>query len=172
MSTRVPMGNAVNLLQLKEQLDEIVFNYIDTHQQWDIAYSKLDSLLQNVIGYYESYMKANGDIPKENTTANLLLNMSYKLIFFHTISYYHLKETNQEAVKDRTLELLSLAANSIPDAQRENHSEYLEEIAKSYAEISKVQGSQQKFVEAILEQNNRITDCFASFSKAINILSK
>ncbi|KGR74465.1 hypothetical protein [Ureibacillus sinduriensis] len=172
MSTRMPVENTVNLLQLKEQLDEIVFNYIDTNQKWDIAYSKLDSLLKKVLGYYESYMKANGDNPKENTTANLLLNMSYKLIFFHTVSYYRLKETNQEAVKVRVLELLSLAANCIPDVQKENHAEYLEEIAEVYSEISKVQGSQQKFVEGILEKNNRITDCFASFSKAINILSK
>ncbi|MDN4494576.1 hypothetical protein [Ureibacillus aquaedulcis] len=172
MSTRIPMETAVNLLEMKEQLDEVVFNYIDTQQKWEVAYSKLDSLLEKVISYYESYMKANGDKPKENTTANLLLTMSYKLIYFHTISNYHLEEMNQVESKDQTLELLTLAANCIPNIQKENHGEVLYEIAKSYEEISQEQGTQQKFVDRILEQNNRITDCFASFSKAAGLLLK
>ncbi|MFC7684569.1 hypothetical protein [Ureibacillus sp. GCM10028918] len=169
MSTKVPLKD---LLQLKEQLDEIVFNYIDTSQKWEVAYSKLDSLLENVTAYYDSYMEANGDKPKENTTAVLFLNVSYKLIYFHTISFYHLKETNQEVVKERVLELLTLAANCIPDVNKENHIAYLQEIAASFEEISNIQGKQQEFEKLNLERNSSIVDCFDTFSKAKNLLLK
>ena len=160
------------LLQIKEQLDEIVFNYIDTSQKWEVAYTKLDALIEKATIYYNGFMEAYGDKPKENTTAILFLNISFKLIYFHTISFYHLKETNQEVVKEQVLELLTLAANCIPDVQKENHAEYLNEIAKSYEEISQVKGKQAEFERSILEQNNRIGDCFNFYSKASSLLLK
>ena len=168
----MPLKNAVYLLQLKEQLDEIVFNDIDTSRKWEVAYSKLDSLLENATMYYNGFKEAYGDKPKENTTAILFLNVSYKLIYFHTISYYHSNETDKESVKNQALELLLLAANCIPDARNETHAEYLDEIAKSYEEISQIQGKQVEFKNSIIEQNNRIIDCFNSYSKASGLFLK
>ena len=172
MSAKVPLKNTGSLLQLKEQLDEIVFNYIDTSQKWEVAYAKLDELLKSATVYFDSYMKANGDLPKEDTTAILFLNVSYKLIYFHTISYYHLTETQQEEVKDHVLELLILAAECIQDVHKENHAEYVHEIAKSYEEISQVKGSQIQFEKTILEKNNSVADCFESFAKAAKLFIK
>lgn len=169
MSTKVPLKDALHLLHFKEQVDEIVFNYIDTSQKWEVAYFELNLLLEKATAYFDSIMEASGDKPKGNTTAVLFMNSAYKLIYFHTISYYHLKETNQESSKDKVLELLTLAAKCIPDVKKENHAEYLKEIAKTYEEISQVQGKQQEFEQAILEQNNKIADCFAHFSKARNL---
>ncbi|MCM3388043.1 hypothetical protein M3649_07820 [Ureibacillus chungkukjangi] len=172
MSTKVPLKNAVYLLQIKEQLDEIVFNYIDTTQKWEVAYDKLDELLEKATIYYNGFMEANGDKPKENTSAILFLNISFRLIYFHTISYYHLKVTNKEAVKNQVLELITLAANCIPDVQKEGHAEYLNEIAKSYEEISQVKGKQVEFEQSIIEQDNRIVDCFNYYSKASSLFLK
>lgn len=172
MSTRVPLKNAMHILQLKEQLDEIVFNYIDTSQVWEVAYSELDVLLEKTTGYFESFMEASGDKPRGNTSAVLFLNIAYKLIYFHTISYYHLKETNQDAVRDKALQLLTLSAKCIPDVNKENHLEYLKEIAQSYEEISQIQGKQQEFEQAIIEQNHMIADCFDHFSEARNLFFK
>lgn len=172
MSTKIPLKNAGHLLQIKEQLDEIVFNYIDTSQNWKVAYLELDSLLDKAAILYSGFKEANGDRPRENTNAILFLNVSYKLIYFHTISYYHSIETNREAVKAQALELLTLAANCIPNVQKENHAEYLSEIAKSYEEISQIQGKKQVFEKTILEQNNKIVDCLNSYLKASSLLLK
>lgn len=172
MSTRVPLENTMHTLQLKEQLDEVVFNYIDTAQNWEVAYSKLDKLLEEATVYFHEYMEASGDQPKGNTTAIIFLNVAYKLIYFHTISHYHLKDTNQQAVKENALELLTLAAKCIPDVKKENHAEYLTEIAKSYEKISQVEGKQKEFEQAILEQNTSVSDCFTAFSKALKLFQK
>lgn len=172
MSTKVPLKNALHILQLKEQMDEVVFNYIDTSQKWEVAYSELDVLLEKTTGYFESYMEASGDKPEGNTTAVLFLNVAYKLIYFHTISYYHLEETDQAAVRDKVLDLLTLAAKCIPDVHKENNAEYLGEIAKSYEEISREQGNQQGFNKVILEKKPKIEDCFAHFSEAKKLFLK
>jgi len=172
MSTIVPKKNTLYVLQLKEQVDETVFNYIDTSEKWDVAYAKLDALLKEAIVNFENYMEVNGEKPKEDTTSVLFLNGLFKLVYFHTISYYHLEDNKQNEKRAKVLELLILAANCIPNVAKGNFADYLKEIANSYEEISQVEGKQQEFEKAIIEQNNKISDCFAAFKKATELVIK
>jgi hypothetical protein len=171
-TTRVPLKKALNLIQLKEEMDGIVFNYIDTSQKWDVAHTQLDELLKNAIDYFDSYTKANGDLPKENTYWVLFLNFGYKLIYFHTISYYQLKGCDNEEVKERVVELLTLAANCIPNVKKRSHGEFLNEIARSLEEIQQEPKIQGEFEKSILEQNNQVKDCILSFAKATKFFLK
>ncbi|RHW38645.1 hypothetical protein D1B33_07150 [Lysinibacillus yapensis] len=166
MSTKIPTEKSLNLLQLKEQMDEIVFNYIDTSSKWEIAYSKINELLQIAVHHFERYVEVNGELPKENTYWVLFLNLGYKLIYFHTISDYQLKEQPSEADKKRAVELLTLSAKCIPNVQSENHAEFLEEIIKSLVHIQEEQGKQNELKKVILDLNNRPCDCLQSFLEA------
>lgn len=163
MSTKISSQQSLNLLQLKEQLDEVVFNYIDTSQKWGVAHAKIEQLLKAVVQHFDQYVKANGELPKENTYWVLFLNLSYKLIYFHTITGYH---GNVLPNKERTVELLILSAKCIPNVQSENHAEFLSEIAQSLETVIEQEGKQAEFEKEILQQNNRPCDCFESFLEA------
>lgn len=173
MSTKASLTNkTLNLVQLKDEMDEIIFNYIDTTQKWEVAYSLLDELLKSAVDYFNRYVKAYGELPKENTYWVLFLDIVSKIIYFHTIAYYQLNVKQQQDVKEQTIQLLTTAANCIPDVNKEVNAEFLNEIASSYDKIQASIGEQGAFEKMIINQKNRASDCIKEFEKFSELLIK
>lgn len=160
--------NVLSLFQLEARMDEIVFDYIDTSQKYETAKAKLDELVNSMVEYFSDHVKVNGDLPKGNTYWVLFMNVASKLIYFHTISYYHLKVEQKEDVKNEVIELLRIAANCLPNVHEEGNAEFLDEVAKSFEEIQPDHGKHGDFKKMILDQNNRPKDCFEAFLKYTN----
>ncbi|MBD8026795.1 hypothetical protein H9636_08995 [Ureibacillus sp. Re31] len=166
MSTKVPMTNnhTLNLVELNDRMEEIVFNYIDTTQNWKKAYTNLDELVKSAVNHFNHVVQANGELPKENTYWVLYMNVVCKLLYFHTISNYHLQMNIDQDVKKEVLNLLTVAANCIPDVHMEDNAEFLKELATSYENIELYNGKQGEFEKMIVAQNNRVIDCIKTFS--------
>lgn len=162
--------NTLNLFQLKERMEESVFNYIDTIQKWEQAYASLDELVTISVKYFDDYMKMNGEIPKGNTFWVLFMSVASKLIYFHTIAYFHLKGNERAEIQKEVLELLTIAANCIPEVQKEANVEFLKEIAISYEEIALNNVKKGHFEKIILTQNNRIKDCLNNFTEFTKLI--
>lgn len=165
MTTKVPMtNNALNLLSLKEGMDEIIFNYIDTSQNWEKAYSSIGELLDDAVEYFNRFViNNNGKHPQENTYWVVFMDLISKLIYFHTLSFYRLNQNANKEIKD----LLTIAANCIPDVQKIVNAQFLNEIGRIYEEIELIEGKEGGFEQLILKQNNRAKDCFEAFSTYI-----
>ncbi len=173
MSAKVSNTNkALNLLQLKETMDEIVFDYIDSTQKWEKAYEEIDELLNNTVNFYNNHVIKEGGVPKQNTYWVLFMDIASKLIYFHTMAYYQLKKQQNLDVSKEVLQLYKIAANCIPDVRKLANAEFLIEVAQRYEEIELYNGKQGEFERIILEQNNRANDCINAFRKFTNIYKK
>ncbi|RTQ95858.1 hypothetical protein [Lysinibacillus telephonicus] len=172
MSAKISVtSKALNLLQLKETMDEIVFNHIDSAQKWEKAYNELNELINSTVHFFNSHVTKEG-VPRQSTYWVLFMDIASRLIYFHTVAYHHLKkEQNEEVTKD-ILQLYTLAANCIPDVRKLASAEFLMEVAQSYEELEYYKGKQGEFERVILEQNNRATDCINAFSKFAKIYKK
>lgn len=155
-------GKSLNLLQLKEQMDEVVFNYIDTSNKWERAYSELDGLLISIVDFFNSQITSEG-LPKQNTYWILFMDITSRLIYFHTFAFYQMKKLQQEDVTKEVLQSYLIAANCIPDVRKLANAEFLLEVAHSFEEIELYKGKQGEFERAILEQNNQASDCIEAF---------
>lgn len=172
MTTKVPMTNeAVKLIRLKEKMDEIIFNDIDTSQNWERAYLSLGELLERFVDYYNTAV-ANDESPKENTFWMMFLDISSKLIFFHSLSYYKMQTEKSVKVIEEVKELFTIAANCIPNVQKIVNAQFLNEIASSYEELELLNVKEGSFERTILIQNNKPQTCFEHFSKFVQLLKK
>ncbi|SOC02379.1 hypothetical protein SAMN05880501_10323 [Ureibacillus xyleni] len=167
MRTKVPMTNKdVNLLRLKESMDEIIFNNIDTSQNWEKAYSSLSELLDQFVEYYISATQvANGETPKVNTFWMMFLDIISKLIYFQSLSYYKMQSEKSAKVIEETKDLFTLAANCIPNVQKIVNAEFLNEIANSFEEIEQSNGV--SFERMILQKDNQPQECLKHFANFV-----
>ncbi|RUL57109.1 hypothetical protein [Lysinibacillus antri] len=170
MTTKVPMANnALNILSLKESMDEIIFNYIDTSKNWEKAYSSIGELLDDAVEYFSNYVKGNnGQLPNENTYWVLFMDLTSKLLYFQTLAFFRLKLQRKEVVSEEIKTLFLLAANCIPDVQKIVNAQFLNEVGRTYEEIELYDGKEGGFERLILKQNNRAKDCLEAFSNYIH----
>ena len=156
----------INLFQLKERMDEYVFNFIDSTQKWEKAYVSLDELVAISVDYFQRYLKENGQLPKGNTFWVLFMDVASKLIYFHTMALYHLKKNDsEETFQKKVIKLYTMAANCIPEINKEANKEFLKEISISYESIELFDGIQGEFEKVIKNKNNQIQDCLATFNE-------
>lgn len=144
--------NRINLLQFEKELDDIIFNYIDTSQKWDKAYSELDKLLNDTIGHFQS--SENGEemiTDSANTYSVIFLNLMSRLIYFHTLSYKEMKADTSELSLDNVLSLLSYSVKCMPNTKYEDNQLFLDEIKET---IAKFGGSVEE-IDKIAEKNNQ-----------------
>lgn len=156
-------GKNLNLLQLQNEMNEIVFNYIDTTQKWEKAYTHLDDLLNVAIEHFQSHIKKELKHKLTSDTYSVLfLNIVARTIYFLTIAYKEMKKNNSELYKDNALSLLLHSVKCLPNTKNEENKQFLNEIK----ELAEQLGGNVEEVEKIAEKNNQDpTHCFQSFDK-------
>lgn len=155
--------NILNLVQLQEKLDGVVFDYLDTTQNWKKAFVELDALLKQAISYYQQQVEEKKrNLPKGNVYWVLFMDIASKLIYFRTVAEKNLIDLSDATNKDHILFNLKVAANCLPNVQKGN-SEFLQEIAQSYEEIELFEGQRGAFEQFYFSQNNSIEQCLENF---------
>lgn len=152
MATLNDQYTKFNLLQLQNDLSEIVFDYIDTSQKWDIAYQKLDELLNKTIGHFQSSeQKEEIKSLTENTFWFLFLNNVSRLIYFHTLAYKEMKAKTSEFSKETVLSLVQHAVKCLPNTKHEENKQFIEEVKVTVKQL----GGSIDEIEKIVQKNNQ-----------------
>lgn len=148
-------NNVLNLADLQQQMDETIFDYIDSKPNWDKAYILLDEMLEQTMKYFHHIVDMKGELPKATTYWTLFTELNAKLIYFTTLA---LKNRTQKS-KGITDELLAnrfeIASKCITNIHTEENEQFLLEIKESFNEVSSRQdyeGLNERSVESCIEQ--------------------
>lgn len=152
-------NNVLNIATLQQKMETVVFDYIDSSQNWGIAYQKLSELFTQMVNYFnERVAHENGQLPKVNTYWSLFLNISSQLIYFTALAKQHAEQLTAET-KQNIANAYMAAANILPNATTEEMEEYLDEVQKSYQALTG---------ETLVVGTKKSDDCMAalqSFAK-------
>lgn len=142
----------INLLQFEKELDDIIFNHIDTSQNWNKAHAKLDELLNETIGHIQSSINDEHiNLESANTFWVIFLNLMSRLIYFHTLSYKEMKADTSELSMDNVLSLLTYAVKCLPNTKYEDNQLFLDEVKDTVAKF----GGNVDEIDKIAEKNNQ-----------------
>lgn len=155
--------NILNLAQLQEKMDGVVFDHLDTTQNWQKAFVELDALLKQAISYYHQQLEeTNRNLPKGNVYWNLFMDITSKLIYFRTFAEKNLLDISNSLDKEHVLNNLKVAACCLPNIQKGNY-EFLQEIAQTYEEIELFEGKKGAFEQFYFSLNNTLEKCLENF---------
>ncbi|MEK4628032.1 MAG: GTPase [Solibacillus sp.] len=130
-------NDLLNLPSLQQQVDTIVFDYIDTKPNWSKAFEQLDELLQKMAVTFNNYVERNeGELPKSSTYWVLFMDIASKLLYFTGLAHSNLINEKDEEAKAHIVNMYKLSAVCLPNPIREENEEVLSEIQKSIAYIS------------------------------------
>ena len=79
-------NNILNLAELQEKLNRVVFDYVDTTQKWEKAQENLQHLQLQLVEYFEQYISRNdGALPSGNPYWVLFLDLASRLVYFNNL---------------------------------------------------------------------------------------
>ena len=130
-------NNILNLAELQEKLNRVVFDYVDTTQKWEKAQENLQQLQSQMVVYFEQYISRNeGNLPSSNPYWVLFLDLASRLVYFNNLVKQDLMSHLDEATRNEIADAYEMAAKIYPYKQSEESDEYLEEIEKSFQLIT------------------------------------
>lgn len=148
-------NNVLNLADFQQQMDETIFDYIDSKPNWDKAYLLLDEMLEQTTKYFLHVVDSKGELPKATTYWVLFTELSAKLIYFTTLA---LKNRTQKS-KGITDELLAnrfeIASKCLTNIHTEENEQFIQEIKASFHEVSSRQdyeGLKERAIESCIKQ--------------------
>lgn len=151
--------NYLNIVQLQEELDGILFNYIDTLQKWEKAFEELKRLLEEITTYFKNYVESkNGQLPENEMYWSLFMDIVSKIIYFKTVAYLNLVKDLDEEQKTLIKNAFHDAANCLPNVQGRNK-EFLQEIGQTYHQLF----DDEEFERIYLEKNKSLKECLEFF---------
>ncbi|QBK26353.1 hypothetical protein [Ureibacillus thermophilus] len=159
--TKIQVTNdLMNLFQLQEELDRILFNYVDTSQKWDIAYEELGQLLNELNTYFRNYIQSNNrQLPENEMYWSLFMDNVSRIMYFKIFAYINLQKELSEEQKEKIKHALYDAASCLPDVQGRNY-QFLQEIGQTYSHLY---DDHSQFEKTYLAKNNRLFDCIKYF---------
>ncbi|MGE7666588.1 GTPase [Ureibacillus composti] len=156
-------NNLLNVSQLQEKMDEVIFDNIDTSHNWKKAYHDLDVLFNQLVAYYKNYVEQNdGKLPKSNLYWALFMDVAARLMYFRALSKKNLVNLNDLSEKEIVLFLLKNAVNCLSNVQKRNK-ELLEEISQTYEELDLMDGAKGNFKKFYYSQDYQLDECLAAF---------
>ncbi|KGR83451.1 hypothetical protein ACTHQ8_01400 [Lysinibacillus odysseyi] len=154
--------NVLNLEELQEQLNHVVFDHIDTALNWERAQSKLQPLYSQAVAYFKETVEQNdGAIPKENSHWMLFMHIASRLVYFENLIKQNMSASLDEASLDQITEGYVAAAKILPNCQSDYNEEYFNEINKSLQQLTEGKAAVEK-VSAPL------SECLQTFYRYIN----
>ena len=130
-------NNILNLAELQEKLNRVVFDYVDTTQKWEKAQENLQQLHSQMVVYFEQYISRNeGALPKGNPYWVLFLDLASRLVYFNNLVKQNLVSDLDETTRNEIAYAYEMAAKIFPYKQSEENDEFLEEIEKSLQQIT------------------------------------
>lgn len=130
-------SNVLNLQELQEQLDHIVFDHIDTAQNWEKAQGKIQPLYSQITAYFKGIVEQNnGVMPKENSYWMLFMHNASRLVYFDNLIKHNMNSPLDEAARHLITDGYITAAKILPNCQSEYNEEFFNEINKSLEQLT------------------------------------
>lgn len=130
-------NDLLNLPKLQLQVDNIVFDHIDTKPNWPKAYEQLHALLQKVSRNFNAQIASNDEaMPKASTYWTLFMDIAAKLTYFTGLAHSQLIAENDAEAKASITELYEISACCLPNATLEDNEEFISEVKKSYEQLT------------------------------------
>lgn len=155
----------VDLLSMKEKMDVIVFDYIDTANHWSKAFKSLSAMLHQLMSHYKSYVQSNeGQPPASNSYWLLFADLSAKLAYFNALTMFELQKEQAETHVDIE-RLLLLAGYGLPTIDNEENEEMLEQIVDLYKKLSikNIKQKAEEFEATIIQNKGSVQEALSYF---------
>lgn len=137
MEVLISNNNVLNIATLQQKMETVVFDYIDSTQNWPIAYKKLNELFTQTVNYFNQYVATHdGQLPKVNTYWSLYLSIASQLIYFTALAKLNAEVVQGEQLKEDVAKAYKVALNCLPNRTSEESEQFLEEVVKSYAALT------------------------------------
>ena len=150
-------NNVLNIATLQQKMETVVFDHIDSTQNWPVAYKKLDELFKQTVNYFNQYVANNGrQLPKTNTYWTLYLNIASQLVYFTALAKSNVEAGQYSEVKENIAKAYKVALDCLPASNSEENEQFLEEVIKSYTALTG---------EAIAVEPRKTEQCIAAFSE-------
>ena len=152
----------LNLAELQQQMDEAIFDYIDSKPNWDKAYILLDEMLEHTTKYFLTVVDSNGGLPKSTTYWVLFMELNAKLIYFTTLALKNRTQKSNGITDELLANRFEIASKCLTNIDTEENEQFLQEIKASFNEVSSredYEGLKERNVQSCIEQ-------FYEFAKA------
>lgn len=167
----------LDIIDMKERMDVIVFDYMDTSNNWSKAYKELDHIFTQLCDFYKEYVSnRDGEIPSSfsNLTANtywtLFANLTAGLAYFKALASYELQCEQGKEINCLEIEQLLLIAgygNSIIEEESENESaDLVKEVLELYRKLP-IQSEKIAEFEKTVNSNKSLNSYLAFFYKTL-----
>ena len=158
-------NNILNLAELQEKLNRVVFDYVDTTQKWEKAQENLKQLQSQMVVYFKQYIERNeGALPSGNPYWVLFLDLASRLIYFNNLVKQNLMSDLDQVTKNEIANAYEISAKIYPYKQSEESDEFLEEVEKSLQQIT----DSARLVD---KSSHPLSRCIESFHEYIKTIS-
>ena len=132
MSNNNAQVQLLNLAKIQNQLDEIVFENIDTGRNWERAQMLLRKLLEDSEQFFSNILeRTNGKLPKANSYWALFMDLVAKLTYFTAYAEQQLGEEPSILASK-----YAAAVSFLPNCEHEGCVEFFEEVCESYKAVA------------------------------------
>ncbi|MEK5332101.1 hypothetical protein [Lysinibacillus sp. FSL W8-0992] len=153
----------LDIVKLQEKMNSIVFDYLDTSNNYTKATRALTPLYTQATTFYKEYLVARaGELPKANTYWHLFIDCSAKLCYFLAASIYYSSNELQKT-PEKVARLLTTAARSLPSIEQEENEELLAAIIALYGDVIENSDQVAALRDEVLAQKGDVKQCLQQF---------
>ena len=158
----------LDIVKLQEKMNDIVFDYLDTSNNYPKAVRELNPLYTQVITFYKEYLDNRaGELPSANTYWHLYIDCCAKLCYFLAASTYYSSNELQKT-PEKVEQLLTVAAYSLPSIDQEDNEQLLSAIFELYREVVGNEEQTASLRNAVLEQKGAVKQCLQQFKAFVD----
>lgn len=159
----------LDIVKLQEKVNGIVFDNMDTSNNYRKAMRDLNQIYTQVTTFYKDFIDGrDGEIPPANTYWYLFIDCSAKLCYFLATATYYASNELQKT-PEKVEKLLEAAARTLPNIDQEENEEFLTAVLSLYTEIV---GDESKMIllrEEVLAQKGNVKHCLQQFKDFVDI---
>lgn len=153
----------LDIVKLQEKMNAIVFDYLDTSNNYPKAMRELNPLYIQVTTYYKEYVNQRaGELPKANTYWHLFIDCCAKLCYFLGASTYYSSNALQKT-PEKVEHLLKIATYSLPSIEQEENEQLLEDIIALLTEVLEDEEQATIIRNEVLSQKGEVKQCLQQF---------
>ncbi|MFJ7734323.1 hypothetical protein ACIQXF_20950 [Lysinibacillus sp. NPDC097231] len=158
----------LDIVKLQEKMNAIVFDYLDTSNNYPKAMRQLNPLYIQATTFYKEYVDNRaGEIPSANTYWHLFIDSCAKLCYFLAASTYYSSNELQQTPK-KVERLLKIAAISLPNIEQEENEQLLSAIFALYSEIVEDEEKITLLRNEVLTQKGAVKQCLQQFKQFVD----
>lgn len=159
----------LDIVKLQEKMNSIVFDYIDTSNNYIKAMRELKPLYMQVTIFYKELIDSRaGELPSTNTYWHLFIDCSARLCYFLALSTYYASNELQE-IPEKVETLLDIAARALPNIEQDENEEFLIAIFALYAKIVRDESKVATLREVVFTEKGAVKKCLQQFKQFVDV---